>query len=370
MEEFIVEKSLGARVKFLAVGSAACRVLNCFFRNSGILSDLCLAMDTDIRCLEPLDASLPKFCLGKSYFRGLSSGGDEKLVQQVFEKESNVLEDFCSQTDVLVLLTGLGGGTGGGIAVRIAQLAVHLGAFVLNVPILPFSFEGQTKGVRAQTTLKSLQAICDLVVPFPNDSLFQTLPESATIKEAFTAGDAWLNQLLATFFNYITNIHTGAFEGNFNNFIRHFSNKPDFVFWGFGKSSGEHAVEQALQNLFKCPYWQPPVESTPIHSLFVYAQLGSDIPLAALKDLHYELQCCLGTSDVQVLNACTESKNADEAEIFVLGAIHKQNLKTTRFRKKSRLNTAQQIQFDFEDEGNEAYWDTPTYLRLGIKLDA
>jgi cell division GTPase FtsZ len=363
----------GARVKFLALGSSACRVLNAFFVKQSYMSDLCLAVDTDLRCLESLDAGLPKYCFGKNVFRGLSSGGDENLIKDAFGKGDAVLQAFSEKSDVLILLSGLGGGTGSGMLLSMAQMAVQTGAFVIVIPLLPFSFEGKNKSIRAQTQLKTLQTVADLVIPFNNDFLFQTLPPSATIKEAFAEGDRVISGLIQSFFLSLTSVESGAFVCNLSDFIQHFSEKPDVIAWGMSEGCGEAALEDALKQALDCPTLKTQLDNTPSQKAFVYSYLTPDIPLTALKNLNYELQRFLGIPELQVLNNChTCAEGTQHALVFILIASSKKNLKHIRYRsKKSKeiLNENVQIQFDFAAQGNDSYWDTPTYLRLGLKLE-
>ncbi|MGX8716991.1 MAG: hypothetical protein ACSW8C_03310, partial [bacterium] len=72
-------------------------------------------------------------------------------------------------------------------------------------------------------------------------------------------------------------------------------------------------------------------------------------------------------------NCHTGAEGEQRARLFVLIASSKKNLKHARYRsKKSKeiLNENVQIQFDFAAQGTDSYWDTPTYLRLGLKLEA
>lgn len=376
MDELAIDDAtvLGAKVKFLALGSAACRCLNHFFLQQTCMSDLCLAVDTDLRCLESLDSSLAKYCFGKNIFRGLSSGGDENLIKEALEKHDTVIQSFCQKSDVLIILVGLGGGTGSGMLVSTVQMAKQVGTFVLVIPILPFAFEGKSKGIKAQTQLRTLQNLADLAVPFFNDILFQTLPENATIKEAFSKGDELLAQLMQSFFLSLTQVDTGAFVCNLSGFIQHFSNKPDSVLWGFGMGDGENAIEKALKAVLECPSLRVRIDTVPVQNAFVYTNLTSDIALKDLKNLNYELQSFLGVPDLQFLNSChSKLDGIQHAEIFVLLSSCKKNLKSVRYKNKKQLQPATanvQIQFDFETQGLEFYWDTPTYLRLGLKLES
>ena len=364
----------GARVKFLALGSAACRVLNAFFVKQSYMSDLCLAVDTDLRCLESLDAGLPKYCFGKNLFRGLSSGGDETLIKEALDKGDSALEEFLQKSDVLILLAGLGGGSGSGMLPLMTQKAVQTGAFVIVIPIMPFSFEGKNKSIRAQTQLKSLQTVADLVIPFNNDFLFQALPDSATIKEAFSEGDRIISGLIEAFFRSLTSVESGALVCNLSDFVQHFSEKPDTIAWGLGEGFGANAPEEALKMALQAPTLKSQLDSAPTQKAFVYSYLTPDIPLTALKNLNYEIQRFLGIPELQMLNNChTGAEGEQRARLFVLIASSKKNLKHARYRsKKSKetLNENVQIQFDFAAQGTDSYWDTPTYLRLGLKLEA
>ena len=313
---------------------------------------------------------MPKFCLGKNVFRGLSSGGDESLVKQAFDKDAAALSDFCQKADVLIILLGLGGGTGNGAALGLIKLALQSGAFVIVIPILPFSFEGQTKGVRAQGALKAIKLMADLVIPFYNDVLFQSLTETATVKEAFNDGNRWLSQLNSMLVNYLSNDKSAALNGTLNTFVQHFSDKPDHIFWGLG-SHEQGDIGQALKSVFEGPFWHPNTNDMPIKRVFIFSQLGSQISLVGLKNLNYEIQCYLGTPDIQILSAYKELETEPtHVHIFVLGSHYEKNLSAIRYRKNGMSAAqGQQIQFDFEAAGQEAYWDTPTYLRLGLKLE-
>lgn len=109
----------------------------------------------------------------------------------------------------------------------------------------------------------------------------------------------------------------------------------------------------------------------PIKRVFIFSQLGSQISLVGLKNLNYEIQCYLGTPDIQILSAYKELETEPtHVHIFVLGSHYEKNLSAIRYRKNGMSAAqGQQIQFDFEAAGQEAYWDTPTYLRLGLKLE-
>ncbi len=375
MKELGMDQAMmGARLKFLALGSAACRVLNYFFTTQSYVADLCLAVDTDLQCLEELNPVLPKYCFAKKHFRGLSSGGDEILVKEIFGKEDACIQSFCQKTDVLILLVGLSGGTGSGALLATVQMALQAGAFVLIIPILPFSFEGKSKSIRARNQLSSLQSFADLVIPFYNDILFQSLPESATVKEAFQEGNRIISQIMYAFTSSLNRVEAGEFVTNLNEFIHHFSKKPDITYWGIGKGTGENALQQALKKVFECTSLKTHGAEIPAQRAFIALSSTSEIALNELKSLNYEIQNFLGVPEIQFLNSCNlQLKSTKEVELFLLISSCKKNFKAVRYRKNKQREiplSHVQAQFDFEEQANESYWDTPTYLRMGIKLEA
>lgn len=366
----------GPRIKLLALGGAASRLLNVYCAHEVCLHSM-LAVDTDLRSLEKFSKkNIATICLGKSYFRGFSSGGDESWVKKVLESDLSLIKSFLENTDILILLVGLGGGTGNGASMAIAQAAAAQGAFVLSVVLLPFDFEGQQRSMRAQSVLKALQSVCDLVVTFPNDTLFQFLNAEATVQEAFETGDRWLAKLLQTFFRlFFSDPCLGC---DFNAFVRHFSDKPDLVFWGFGQGEVPDTAQDILKNLLTCPFWGNLENPFQLQGALVYALIGKNVPIAMLKDLHYELQCYLGNKQLKVLSAYGENAlSPNTIEIFVLGSGNEQSLQSVRYRgllsdkrlKRGPAFCEQQTHFNFEAAGEEAYWDTPTYLRKGLKID-
>ena len=362
-----------ARVKFLGLGSAACRMLNTFFTQQTYMSDLCLAVDTDLRCLESLTPELPKYCFGKNVFRGMSSGGDENLIKATFGKEDPNIQTFAQKADILIVLVGLGGGSGSGMLIATVKAAIQAGIFVIVIPIMPFSFEGKNKSIRAQNQLKHLQTIVDLVVPFYNDFLFQHLPETATVKEAFVEGDRQISQLMQSFFLSLTQTETGAFVCTLSDFIRHFSDKSDCISWGIGEGHGPKAIEEALQMALESPTLKTNLDTTPSQKAFIYLRTSTDIALTDLKNMNYELQTFLGIPELEQLNCLhTNLSGSSNAILFVLISSVKKNIKHARYTtQKNKASSAGnvQIQFDFSTQATDSFWDTPTYLRLGLKLE-
>ena len=359
------------RIKFLALGSCACRALEVFVAQSTSLSDDCLAVDTDRSCLDALKKTVSTYCFGEDLFRGFGSGGDAEWVQKHFPLRDERLSAFFQGAHAVVILVGLSGGTGSGTVEAALSLARQSGLFTVVIPLMPFSFEGHPKNVRAQAQLERLRSAADLVFPFYNDLLFQTLPGNATAQEALAEGYRLLSQVLKVLRDGLHPRENTPFACRLNDFAHHFDNKPDTVAWGIG--SGDNA-NAALEAALKCPMLKVKLDTFVPQRICLFLQTSSELPLNALKTLHEDLRARLNVSDAPFLTSCSvrESEKNEAIALLILTAGAK-NLKTERFRrkksKKALCDDPSQIRLNFEGKYAESYWDTPTYLRLGLKLE-
>ena len=90
---------------------------------------------------------------------------------------------------MIVLLVGLGGGTGSGAAPVIARLARELDAFMICMAIIPFTFEGEQRRRQAELGLAQLREYSEATICFPNQRLLGPEDESITLSKAFAKAD-------------------------------------------------------------------------------------------------------------------------------------------------------------------------------------
>jgi cell division protein FtsZ len=173
------------RVKVVGVGGAGSHVVDAIAREGYWAADLVVS-NTDARAL----ASSFTACrvgLGQRLTRGLGAGGDPELGRRA-------VEDIVMGSSLVVLIAGLGGGTGSGGAARIAEIARSQGAHVVALVTMPFSFEGQRRAEQAAEGLRDLQAHSDIVVCFENERMRHLADSAAAVEETFGAADRVLSE--------------------------------------------------------------------------------------------------------------------------------------------------------------------------------
>ncbi len=117
--------------------------------------------------------------------RGLGTGGDPERGRAVAEANVQQLKDACADTDVVLIVAGLGGGAGTGISPVLARVAKKAGAFTLAFVTLPFDCEGGLRQQQAQRGLEQLMAVADGVVPLPCQKIFKLIDENTSVLDTF-----------------------------------------------------------------------------------------------------------------------------------------------------------------------------------------
>ena len=124
--------------------------------------------------------------------RDLDSAGCAALPplgEQRMRQASDVSRTLLEGVELVILLTGLGGGTGTGAAPVVASIAKELGALTVAVVTKPFKFEGKPRMSSAEKGLAALVEEVDSLITIPNQKLIDVLGANTPIPEAFAQAD-------------------------------------------------------------------------------------------------------------------------------------------------------------------------------------
>ena len=179
----------GKRVTVVGMGRAGVRAADML---AGIMpgSAEIFLCDTDKNTLE--HASLPetsRYLLDSEWRSGAGTGGNFTNAQRSMARERPRLEEMVKGSSCLVVMAGLGGGTGTAGAVAMAGIARRLQIPAFFIVTLPFSLEGSAKQRLAENNWRDLVEIADAVAALPNDLLFSVIDADAPIVEAFVRAD-------------------------------------------------------------------------------------------------------------------------------------------------------------------------------------
>ncbi len=128
-------------------------------------------------------------------------------------ESSRELAAALAGADMVFITAGMGGGTGTGAAAVAAEIAREVGAVVIAVVTLPFSFEMARRTHNALDGVRLLQPHTHTLITVPNDRLLQVAPRDVSLEVAFRLADDVLRQGVQAVSELIT--HAGLINVDF-----------------------------------------------------------------------------------------------------------------------------------------------------------
>ena len=128
-----------------------------------------LTVDSDASSGNATD--LPFVLLGGDRLAGRGSGGHSAEARAAFLDKPEVLDPHLEGVRTAVIVTALGGGTGGGATSEIIKHLSSRGIASIVFATLPFAFEGEERTNAAHAAFGTIEHTSDVVVPMPLDTL-------------------------------------------------------------------------------------------------------------------------------------------------------------------------------------------------------
>ncbi len=178
-------KTNGVNVKVVGLGNAGARVVDSLAA-LGFPAARFLAVDTDSEKLQHCQLA-EKLQLGERTRRGWGCSGDASAGAACLRAAKDTLSEKLAGTDLVLLVTGLAGGLGGGGAPVVAEIAADAGALVVAIGIEPFDLENLE--AQSHEALQRLQGTADTVVCMPNQAVMDRQPNGASVPECFEAAN-------------------------------------------------------------------------------------------------------------------------------------------------------------------------------------
>ncbi|MDE7100143.1 MAG: cell division FtsZ family protein, partial [Malacoplasma sp.] len=194
-------------VKIIGVGGAGNNIVK-YMVNSQEWPDFCdiIALNTDYVALSNLGENLRNiFILGAEELNGNGSGGNPDTGKRAAEADIEVLKTMLEGTDVLILVAGLGKGTGTGATPIIAKAAQDLGILTIGLFNLPsIGAEGEKTYSNALLGLQNLAYCCNGLTTVNNDKIINVDKEKMSIKRAYESANKYIKTIVEEIINIIT----------------------------------------------------------------------------------------------------------------------------------------------------------------------
>ena len=139
---FDLPKNQSNVIKVIGVGGGGSNAINHMFKQ-GIKGVDFVVCNTDAQALQ--NSPVPnKIQLGVNLTEGLGAGANPEVGQQsAIESIADIEKMLDTNTKMVFITAGMGGGTGTGAAPVISQLAKERDILTVGIVTMPFQFEGR-----------------------------------------------------------------------------------------------------------------------------------------------------------------------------------------------------------------------------------
>lgn len=302
-------------IKLIGVGGAGSSAV-CRLQLAGLENVQLAAINTDSAALGEAVVG-EKLVIGRGVTRGLGAGGDPELGRLAAEADREAIGAMVRNCDLVVLVAGMGGGTGSGAAPVVAEAASKAGALVIAFVTLPFTFEGGRRMKQAEDGLVALRAVADAVIPLPNDMLLQNNDEGGTALDDFARGDEWIDRAVRSLWSIL--FRTGLINLDFATLREAFAYRGGKTLYGLGFGEGDHAVGAAIEDFRNCPLLHTPEFSRKADRLLVNIIGGPDLSLADVQQIMSVVTEEFGRNPHVAMGAVIDETWQHRVEICVIG---------------------------------------------------
>jgi cell division protein FtsZ len=160
MFELEIDSTTTAKLKVVGVGGAGGNAVNRMI-GAGLRGVEFIAANTDVQALNQSLAPT-RIQIGPNSTRGLGSGGDPAVGKRSAEEDEQSIADALSESDMVFIAAGMGGGTGTGAAVW-RPLAKATSATPAVVSPLP-QFEGRRRAAGRRGLISCRAEVDTLIV--------------------------------------------------------------------------------------------------------------------------------------------------------------------------------------------------------------
>ena len=246
--EFQLPKNQSSVIKVLGVGGGGSNAVN-YMHSNGIKGVDFVVCNTDSQALEASQVPV-KIQLGAELTEGLGAGSNPDIGKKAAEESIDRINELLdSNTKMLFITAGMGGGTGTGAAPVIAEVAKQKGILTVGVVTNPFSTEGGNRKKYAKDGLIELRKCVDTLLIINNDKLIEVYGD-LTLSKAF----AKANEVLNTATKGIAEVISQHLLVNIDlNDARRVLQNSGTAVMGQSEASGENRAIEAVEGALDSP---------------------------------------------------------------------------------------------------------------------
>ena len=245
---FDLPKNQSNVIKVIGVGGGGSNAINHMFQQ-GIKGVDFYVCNTDAQALQ--NSGVPnKIQLGLNLTEGLGAGANPDIGEQsAVESFDDISTMLDTNTKMVFITAGMGGGTGTGAAPIIAKMAKDLDILTVGIVTMPFQFEGKMRIEQSQQGIERLRSVVDSLIVINNNKLREVYGNLG-----FKAGFSKADEVLSTAARGIAEVITHHYTQNIDlRDAKTVLSNSGTAIMGSALASGQNRAQDAIRKALDSP---------------------------------------------------------------------------------------------------------------------
>ena len=245
---FDLPKNQSNVIKVIGVGGGGSNAINHMFKQ-GIKGVDFVICNTDSQALN--NSGVPnKIQLGVNLTEGLGAGANPEIGEQsAVESLEDIRAMLTSNTKMVFITAGMGGGTGTGAAPIIAKMAKEMDILTVGIVTMPFEFEGKIRNSQAHQGIEKFRKTVDSLVIINNNKLREVYGNLG-----FKAGFSKADEVLSTAARGIAEVITHHYLQNIDlRDAKTVLSNSGTAIMGSSTTSGQNRAQEAITTALDSP---------------------------------------------------------------------------------------------------------------------
>ncbi len=245
---FDLPKNQSNVIKVIGVGGGGSNAINHMFQQGikGVDFYIC---NTDAQALQ--NSGVPnKIQLGVNLTEGLGAGANPDIGEQsAVESFDEISQMLDTNTKMVFITAGMGGGTGTGAAPIIAKMAKDKDILTVGIVTMPFQFEGKMRLEQSQKGIEKLRSVVDSLIVINNNKLREVYGNLG-----FKAGFSKADEVLSTAARGIAEVITHHYTQNIDlRDAKTVLSNSGTAIMGSSIASGQNRAQDAIRKALDSP---------------------------------------------------------------------------------------------------------------------
>jgi len=272
------------------------------------------AINSDLKAFKKLPKEVITLPVGQNLTRGLGTGMERDLAEEVIRKEREKIKEILKEKDLCIFLATLGGGFGSGASPVLARVSKRLGNLNLGIFTLPFKFEGEKKMEIARESLEKLKGSLNAIIILSNDAIFQSIDKKTPLREALSV----INKNLADSLESLIEIIylPGIINLDFADLRAIFEGKGKLAYLNTIKFSTSNKIEEEIKKLIFSPLYPYTIKGA--NGILFNITGGKNLSLGIISEISRKIWEMAGKEAKIIFGVSYNKKLENEIKITLL----------------------------------------------------